>query len=140
MNRTGNELTYSELKLKDVVDFNDGKNLGHICDMVFSCDLKHVVGIITPYGKRGVFNKGQEIFIPLSCIKNIGQDVIIVDIGSLNNGKCSPVCKKEHEENEHCEDKPQCNNPAPCPPPKCDNRCDKCMLFDCQFRWKGTAH
>lgn len=142
MNKTANELTYSELRSKMVVDFNDGKNLGHICDMVFTSDLCKVMGIIAPYGKKGVFAKGQDVFIPVACIKNIGEDVIIVDIGALSGASCGSGQSK-------CDSQPDC---AKVPPvaasadfssgtedPGCDHRCDKCMLFDCKFRWKGKA-
>ena len=81
MNKTTHELSYSEIRSKMVVDLNDGKNLGHISDMVFSPDLKKVMGIIAPLGKKGMFAKGQDVFIPVSCNKNIGEDVVIVDIG-----------------------------------------------------------
>lgn len=143
MNKTANEITFSEIRSKMVVDFNDGKNLGHVCDMVFTSDLSKVMGIIAPYGKKCMFVKGQDVFIPVSCIKNIGEDVIIVDIGSLTGMTC---CKQ----NDKCADEKECKKEVPpiaasadfsagCEDPGCDHRCDKCMLFDCRFRWKGKA-
>lgn len=139
MNKTTHELSYSEIRSKMVVDLNDGKNLGHISDMVFSPDLKKVMGIIAPLGKKGMFAKGQDVFIPVSCIKNIGEDVVIVDIGSL----CGAPGVPPREEPCRPRDIPQAASGADLgtgeEDPGCDHRCDKCMLFDCRFRWKGKA-
>lgn len=139
MNKTTHELSYSEIRSKMVVDLNDGKNLGHISDMVFSPDLKKVMGIIAPLGKKGMFAKGQDVFIPVSCIKNIGEDVVIVDIGSL----CGASGVPPREEPCRPRDIPQAASGADLgageEDPGCDHRCDKCMLFDCRFRWKGKA-
>lgn len=139
MNKTTHELSYSEIRSKMVVDLNDGKNLGHISDMVFSPDLKKVMGIIAPLGKKGMFAKGQDVFIPVSCIKNIGEDVVIVDIGSL----CGAPGVPPREETCRPRDIPQAASGADLgageEDPGCDHRCDKCMLFDCRFRWKGKA-
>ena len=141
MNRTTHELSYSELRSKMVVDLNDGKNLGHISDMVFSPDLRRVMGIIAPLGKRGMFAKGQDVFIPISCIKKIGEDVIIVDIGALS-GVCPPPpkpCEKQQPPTDIPEAASAADLSAATEDPGCDHRCDKCMLFDCRFRWKGKA-
>ena len=83
MNKTTNELTYSEIRSKCVVDAGNGKNLGHVCDMVFTSDFKGIVGVIAPFGKKGMFGKSQDVFIPIGCIDSIGEDVIIVNIGQL---------------------------------------------------------
>lgn len=141
MNKTTNELTYSEIRSKCVVDAGNGKNLGHACDMVLSGDLKTVVGIIAPFGKKGVFSKCQDVFIPIGCIDSIGEDVIIVNIATLREtpeGNKVAGCKPQQ--------KPKEVPPAACgadlkceDAPDCDHRCDKCMLFDCRFRWKGKA-
>lgn len=140
MNKSENNLSYQELKCKQIVDVNEGRNLGHLCDMVFTSDAARVLGLIAPFGKRSIFGKGQEIFIPWKCIKNIGEDVIIVDISSLNTGHRPP---EKRECDGSCQNVPPIAADAsiPSPPspetPNCDRRCDKCMLFDCQFRWKG---
>lgn len=143
MNKTTNELTYSEIRSKMVVDQCSGKNLGHVCDMVFDADLGKVIGVIAPFGKRGIFSKGQDIFIPLKCITNIGEDVIIVDVGSVSSPCGARQSKNAGAEECHREVPPisasatlsKCNED-----PGCDHMCDKCMLFDCRFRWKGKVY
>ena len=134
MNKTTNELTYSEIRSKCVVDAGNGKNLGHVCDMVFTSDLKGVVGVIAPFGKRGMFGKSQDVFIPIGCIDSIGEDVIIVDI----NGADQLDRQTTASDDCGCTVTPQEDNCVDRNPdrPNCDRRCEKCMLFDCEYRWK----
>lgn len=142
MNKTTNELTYSEIRSKCVVDAGNGKNLGHVCDMVFTSDFKGIVGVIAPFSKKGMFGKSQDVFIPIGCIDSIGEDVIIVNIGQLREtaegnkvASCAPPPKPKDIPPAGCSaDLSQCEGE-----PACDHRCDKCMLFDCRFRWKGKA-
>ena len=148
MNNNSSDMSFSELRSKSVIDISEGRNLGHITDIIFSqCDAR-VKGIVAPYGKKGLFCKGQEIFIPWSCIKSIGADVIIVDISALSSKQtCKPQCDYQRIDRDDCKndkaaiDKhcaPSCPDHV-CQEPNCDKRCDKCMSYDCQFRWKGKA-
>lgn len=110
------DMTFSELKEKDVVTV-EGNNVGKPVDLVFSLQSQKVRGIVTPYGKRCLFFHSQELYIPYSRIKKIGDDVIIVDV--------APCKRKEVSDKDHSYDK------------RCDGQCDKCMLFDCPSRWKN---
>ena len=128
-----NEMTYCELKRREVINGSDGRRMGHIIDLIFAVDSGKIKGIILPYGKRGVFGKSQDLFVPWQCIQKIGEDVILVEIHDLSGGAptCVPAPKPEY---------------LPAPPPKkksgggkgCDGQCEKCMLFDCAERW-GAA-
>jgi len=131
-----NELTFCELRAKEIINASDGKKLGKITDIVFSVDgvLK---GIVVPYSKKMVFFKSQEIFIPFCNIKKIGEDVIIVELPQQFNSKnCITYetnCKSRNSQNNNTKkntDKCEQNNES-----DCDNRCEKCMLFDCKRRW-----
>lgn len=131
MNNVNYEISFSELRCKEVINACDGRRLGKITDIVFSNESGKIKGIVTPYLKRGLFSKGQEVFIPWRCVKKLGEDVIIVDINGSESRTdfCPPP---------ECD----CSGPAEdvcdCPPdmPSCDRRCEKCMLFDCEYRWK----
>ena len=133
-----NELTFCELKRREVINGSDGRRMGHIIDLVFSSDSGKVKGIILPYGKRGVFGKTQDLFVPWGCVQKIGEDVILVEIHDLSGGAptCVPAPKGDK----------QCSPPSP-PPPKnkaggakdCDGQCEKCMLFDCADRWDAAV-
>ncbi len=128
------EISFSELRCKEVVNACDGRKLGKIIDIVFAGDTGKIKGIVTPYLKRGLFGKGQEVFIPWHCVKKLGEDVIIVDI----NGADQLDRQSSSSVDCGCAEKPQDDNCTPNHPdmPNCDRRCEKCMLFDCEYRWK----
>ncbi|MGI6700901.1 MAG: YlmC/YmxH family sporulation protein [Christensenellales bacterium] len=75
------ELTFCELRSKEVINVCDGKRLGRIYDIVFTFNGK-VVGLVAP-GDRSFF-RGiggvDSIFIPWCCIRKIGDDVILVEL------------------------------------------------------------
>ena len=111
------ELTYSQLKKRDVVNINDGKSFGKMVDINISFPSGKVVGIIVPGNKKScpirLFSKN-EIYIPESKIIKIGNDVILVDI------KCGESCAPNIDLNYKPKEKP-CPNPCkdpfcPCPP------------------------
>lgn len=120
------DITYSELRRREVINGSDGRRLGHIVDFVFSVTDGKVRGIILPYGKKGLFCKSQDLFIPWQCVQKIGEDVIIVEI--VESSKVIPMPPKCDDDN------------LPAPKKKndrdCDGRCEKCMLFDCSGRWE----
>ncbi len=132
MNNVSFEISFSELRCKEVINACDGRKLGKITDIIFSNETGKIKGIVTPYAKRSLFGKGQDVFIPWRCVKKLGEDVIIVDVsGAEERGDCCippPDCDCVREE------PPVCKTPDM---PSCDRRCEKCMLFDCEYRWKS---
>ena len=44
------ELSFSELKRKDVINTADGKKLGRICDIVFCYPENKILGFVVPCG------------------------------------------------------------------------------------------
>ena len=150
------ELSYCELRAKEVINSVDGRRLGRIIDIVFSSNGGAICGIIVPYSRKIMFFKSRDVFIPWECIKKIGEDVIIVELTDF----CGTPTKKN--ERMRCAPPPKaqeqpCQPPPPPPPqekifghnecgkqnhsePNCDHRCEKCMLFDCQHRWDDQVH
>ena len=93
------ELSFSELRAKEVINMQDGRKLGRVCDLVLCYPENKWLGVIVPNG-RG-FGKKSELFIELRNIAKIGEDVILVNIGfprKPNGGKrvhgtpVSPLC------------------------------------------------
>lgn len=80
------ELSYNELRKKEVVNTLDGRKMGRVCDLIFCYPENRVLGIVVPSG-RGLGLKREEYFIDLKNIVKIGEDVILVNIGL----KCRPV-------------------------------------------------
>lgn len=82
------ECSYRELKTKCVINVVDGKNLGRVCDIVFTFPEGRVFGIVVP-GSCGfhLFHRN-DIFISLRNIVKIGADAILVDLkGMKSSGK-----------------------------------------------------
>lgn len=73
-------LKISELQTKDVININDGRNLGAVCDLEIDLRRGRVEAIVCPgQGKFfGLFSSGDEIVIPWNHIIKIGSDVILV--------------------------------------------------------------
>ena len=86
MNNEFNEITFCELRAKEVVNSSDGKKMGKIVDLVFSLQTGMIKGIVTPYNRRSAWGKGQDIFIPWRNIVKIGDDCILVRIYETRGG------------------------------------------------------
>ena len=76
-----NELTFCELRGKEVVNVVDGKRLGRICDLAMTCNGR-VIGIMAPGDRSALrsFSGKDVVFIPWQNIAKIGDDVILVDL------------------------------------------------------------
>ncbi len=77
------EVSFLELKCKQVINTVDGKCLGHITDIIFDAVNACTLGFIVPQpnsGFWGLFKSGKDIFIPFDCICKIGVDVILVEL------------------------------------------------------------
>ena len=74
------ELSFSELRAKEVVNTQDGRKMGKVCDVALCYPENRWLGIVVPNGRGFAFKKN-ELFIDLKHIVKIGEDVILVDIG-----------------------------------------------------------
>lgn len=83
------ELSFNELKKREVINVVDGKSLGYITDLTLSFPSGTLTGITVPERKLNcflrMFNK-TEVFIPTKNILKIGNDVILVNL------KCGETC------------------------------------------------
>ena len=74
------ELTFSQLRTKEVVNTQDGRKLGKVCDLVFCYPDNRWLGIVAPNG-RAFGGKRNGLFIDIRNIVKIGDDVILVNVG-----------------------------------------------------------
>ena len=85
------ELTFSDLRSKEVINTQDGRRLGKTCDVLLRYPENRWLGIVVP-GDNGFFRKRNDLFIDLKHIVTIGEDVILVNIGlpcqEKYNGRC----------------------------------------------------
>lgn len=73
------DVSFLDLREKEVVNVFNGKRLGRIIDLVFDVSSGEVLGLIVP-GDKKIFHKGDDFFISLTKIKRIGSDVILVGV------------------------------------------------------------
>lgn len=71
-----------ELKQKEVINICTCKSLGCPLDVEFDCRTGQIQMLIVPVqGKMcGLFGSVSEYVIPFSCIRKIGEDIILVEI------------------------------------------------------------
>ena len=75
-------MLFSELKCKDVINMRDCRKLGRISDLEFDQCGGQICKVIVPAGNKlfNFFCTDPDIVIPYRDIKQIGPDIIIVDI------------------------------------------------------------
>ena len=73
------ELSFKDLRKRDVINVADGKDLGKITDVVITYPEGKVKGIIVPGKKSGIFFSG-ELIINFRCVERIGDDTILVKL------------------------------------------------------------
>ena len=80
------ELSFCDLRAKEVINVCDGRRLGNIIDLIIDCRCASVTGIVVPYDKGffHFFKSNQDIFIPWNRICKIGRDVILVELNPSN--------------------------------------------------------
>lgn len=145
------EMSFCELKTKEIVNEVDGRKLGKACDLVFSPRSGCVLGIVAPFNKRGLFLRGQEVYIPFKNIIKIGPDVILVRLTPemSHPDMCIHINRGGKREPHKFSCGHSCSSDDDCSTTYakeeidddiCDFRCEKCMLFDCTKRWKNPPN
>ncbi len=92
------EVSYSELRAKEVVNVLDGARMGRIVDVIFDANARNVIGLVVP-GIRKLFRAAEDIFIPWKNICKIGSDVILV---SLEVASATNVVRTDECGNNDC--------------------------------------
>lgn len=79
-NTMGNRI--ADLRCKEVVNISDGARLGFVCDVEVELNCGRVTALLVPGPCRvlGLFWRECDYLIPWSCIKRIGEDIILVDV------------------------------------------------------------
>ena len=71
-----------DFKHKEVINIKDAKRLGYVQDVIADFKTGTITNIIVPGQSSflNIFSSGNEITIPWTCIKAIGDDLILVEI------------------------------------------------------------
>lgn len=81
-----------DLKEKAVISVCDGRCLGNICDFELDPCSGKIEAIFVPGCVSGFFSmKSDDIRIPWDCIKQIGEDAILVEV-DIKVNECA-CCK-----------------------------------------------
>ena len=80
------EISFTQLRTKEVINTQDGRRLGRVSDVVLCYPENKWIGLVVP-GGRG-FSRRQELFLELKQIVKIGEDVILVNVGLPHAQKC----------------------------------------------------
>ncbi len=77
-------INLSEMKEKEVINIRNGERLVFIYDFEIDLENGKVVAALVPsYGKvLSIFSKARDLYIPWQNIYKIGQDIILVDMGT----------------------------------------------------------
>lgn len=71
-----------ELRQKEVINERDCQKLGFVCDVEIDICTGRIIKIIVPGPCKiwGIVGRDTEYIIDFSCIKQIGNDVILVNV------------------------------------------------------------
>ena len=83
-----------ELRQKEVINCRDGERLGFVCDVDFDIHTCQLLAIIVPGPCKifGILGRDHEFYIDIQCIRQIGADVILVDVDIDKVFVKSPFC------------------------------------------------
>ena len=86
----------SELRMKDVIEAEDGRRLGYINDMDIDPDAGRIESLIIPgtRGWRWILGRADEMVLPWQRIVKLGVDVIIVQKEFANIKDAAPKEKR----------------------------------------------
>jgi YlmC/YmxH family sporulation protein len=73
----------SDLRVREVINIRDGRNLGIVSDVEFDMEKGAVQALVVP-GEGGLFGRRQDVVIPWHRIRKFGEDAILVDIDDLD--------------------------------------------------------
>ncbi len=70
-----------ELRQKEIINIKDGSRYGYVADLEIDEEKGTILKIIVPGPAKilGVFGREQEYHVPWEAIKQIGEDIILVE-------------------------------------------------------------
>lgn len=75
------ECRIRDMRLKEVININDGSRLGYVNDLEFQLPEGQILGAVVQGPGRffGLFGRGEEFFIPWDAIRQMGDDIILIE-------------------------------------------------------------
>jgi len=74
-------MRFFEIKQKEVINIKDGCRLGYVCDLIIDKKEGEILKIIVPGPAKlfGMFGREQEYRVDWDDVKQIGDDIILID-------------------------------------------------------------
>lgn len=71
-----------DLKYREVINIRDCRRLGFVGDLEFDLEKGTILAIIVPGPPTicGFLGREKEFIIPFPCIRQVGPDIILVDV------------------------------------------------------------
>ena len=89
------DISFVDIREKEVINIYDGKKLGHIIDIIFDRQTGRVTGVVVP-GIKKFMRKTEDIFVPIDNLKKIGEDVLLIKLAPQeNNIAAKPAAEQE---------------------------------------------
>lgn len=75
------ECRVRDMRLKEVININDGSRLGYVNDLEFRLPEGQITGAVVQAPGRffGLFGRGEEFYIPWDAIRQMGDDIILIE-------------------------------------------------------------
>lgn len=72
---------FTDLRCKEVINIKDGCRLGYVGDVECTLPQGQMTALIVPGAFRffGLFGRGEEYYIPWECIRQIGDDIVLIE-------------------------------------------------------------
>lgn len=92
-------LDLSTVSEKCVINLCNGKELGYVCDVRFTCDEGKICALVVPRD-NGIlsFGKCESIIIPWDKVECIGEDAILVRVSDAD---CKSECDSKGKRKKH---------------------------------------
>lgn len=91
-----------DIRDKEVINIHDGRSMGYVDDMEVDLQRGLVEGIVVPAARRmfSFFGRDTDVVIRWKDVKRIGEDVVLVDVPSVNSlhGSVNMVYNKDIED------------------------------------------
>lgn len=74
----------SDLRYKEIIDVADGCRYGYPQDIVMELTTGQITALVVPGQPRlmGLLGRDEDIIIPWSRVRQVGEDIILVDSGN----------------------------------------------------------
>ncbi|PKM80657.1 MAG: YlmC/YmxH family sporulation protein [Firmicutes bacterium HGW-Firmicutes-14] len=77
----------SDLRMREVINVNNGKKLGLIKDIEIDLEAGRIRSVVLPGNGRilGFFGRNDDVVVPWQKIKKLGMDVILVELSDFTD-------------------------------------------------------